>query len=97
MSYYRRPPQLLETHGPANDADVHYSPQSIIRPFLSFDEFRALPDHQKHIDRPMRDDEILSRVSRLMYAARDSGKLSYKHVNEIIGRLAIVSGDFTNI
>lgn len=87
---------ILECDGPSGVAEVHrYPGEFTSRPYMSFEDYAALPDHSKFPRDAalwVLEHNAARRCYRLMeYAERAGGYLSPLQLREIRGRLKILS------
>lgn len=82
---------VLECDGPSGDAHVNSQPRTFLGT-LSFEEFRALPEHDKIQPASGRvlDFQSATRIVRILQAGKESGTISLRQINEIIRRMAVL-------
>lgn len=86
------PPQVLECDGPTGDVSVNYAPRTMLPP-LSFEEFKSLPDHDKHPRYTHPENtrhSSASRIGRLLKNSWDEDSISHSHLLEIMARFEIL-------
>lgn len=88
---YYPPVHVLECDGPRGDARVNHTPRTFLGT-LTFEEFCALPDHDKELPPSGGVIEFNSatRIVRLLQAARDSKTISLRQINEILRRMEVL-------
>ena len=86
------PVHVLECDGPKHLPFVHTSPRSVIKPYLSFDEFCALPAHERMTERHSSLIDHLSacRIMRLLTNSEETGALSARAMREIKARFVLL-------
>lgn len=84
---------VLECDGPRGFAPVNHSPGTFSGVILSFEEWKALPEHLKSTTdsgENRTDYSIAWRIGKLLDATERSGVLMAKHLREMRWRLSLL-------
>lgn len=88
----RRAHWVLEIDGPRGESFVAYSPRTNLPP-MSFEEWKALPDHVRNTRDKAPwdiDADIATRIGRLLAKGYKDKNFSKEHILEILARFEIL-------